>query len=240
VPKNIVQFWDSPLDIPDDVQACMDSWRPLRSAGFELTCFDTNSARRFVADNMEARHLKAFDACYHPAMQSDYFRLCYIAKRGGCYVDADDFYSGQTLNPLFSDGRLKLRPLCYDIASDAMVPPAAFTRPQADSKTWIFYVNNNPLVGPPSHPIVVRALHRATNILGGLAPGDLPEIQSTTGPGNLTASLVAQALVSDATDSELALMILPDWEQFATSVWPLSYRSDARNWRLSNRKRFLR
>lgn len=35
------------------------------------------------------------------------------------------------------------------------------------------------------------------------------------------------------------LMILSHWERFAKSVWPLNYRADARNGRLSNRKAFL-
>ncbi|HEY3382640.1 MAG TPA: hypothetical protein VGK32_12775 [Vicinamibacterales bacterium] len=218
----------------------MDSWRQLRSAGFVLTCFDDTSARRFVADNLEARHLEALDACYHPAMRSDYFRLCYIGLRGGCYVDVDDVYSGQSLDALFDDGCLKLHPLCYDVPSVTMVPSEVFTRPGADSQNWIFYFNNNPLIAPPGHAIVLRALERSTGILNGIASGELPEIQSTTGPGNLTASLVAQALICDEADTSLALTILQNWNRFATSVWPLSYRADARNWRLSNRKHFLR
>jgi hypothetical protein len=218
----------------------MDSWYQLRSAGFALTCFDDSSARRFVGDEMDARHLKALDACYHPAMRSDYFRLCYIGLHGGCYVDADDVYSGQSLDALFDDGCLKLHPLCYDALSDAMVPPEVFTRPGTDSQSWIFYFNNNPLIAPRGHQIVLRALERSTTILNGMASGELPEIQSTTGPGNLTASLVAQALICDETDTSLALMIVPNWKRFATSVWPLSYRADGRNWRLSNRKHVLR
>lgn len=36
------------------------------------------------------------------------------------------------------------------------------------------------------------------------------------------------------------LVVLRDWESFAVSRWPLSYRSDARNWRFSNQQRFRR
>lgn len=240
VPKTIIQFWDNPSEIPHDVRICMESWQQLRSAGFALAHFDDASARRFVADNMESRHLKGLDACYHPAMRSDYFRLCYIGLRGGCYVDADDIYRGQSLGMLFDDGRLKLQPLCYDVLSDAMVPPEVFTRLGAASQSWIFYFNNNPLIAPAEHPIVLRALDRSTSILNEMGLGELPEIQSTTGPGNLTASLVAQALICSETDTPLPLMIVSNWERFARSVWPLNYRADARNWRLSNRKPFLR
>jgi hypothetical protein len=241
VPRTIIQFWHDPLDIPNDVQRCMESWHPLRDAGFKLLYFDDSSAQRFVADNLEPRHLKAFAGCYHPAMRSDYFRLCYIGLRGGCYVDADDVYNGRCLDVLFRDGRLKLHPLCYDVLSDTMVHRDVFTRSGADSTKWIFYFNNNPLIAPARDPVILRALERSTQLLTeAAAPGNLPEIQSTTGPGNLTASLVAQALVCDETRTSLALMVISNWDDFATSVWPLSYRADARNWRLSNRRRIVR
>lgn len=235
-PKTIIQFWDNPRELPDDVRICMNSWQPLRNAGFTLACYDDSSARRFLADNLEPRHLSAFAACYHPAMRADYFRLCYIGLRGGCYVDADDVYNGKELDAFFEDRRLKLHPLCYDVLSGTMVPPDVFTIRGADSKNWIFYFNNNPLIAPPEHPIILLALARATEILTTIPADEVPEIQSTTGPGNLTASLVTQALICDETGADLALLVVPNWERYATSVWPLSYRADARNWRLSNRK----
>lgn len=240
IPRRIVQFWDDPLDLPADVRTCMDTWQSLRSVGFSVECFDDSSAKHFIARNMEARHLQAFDACYHPAMRSDYFRMCYIGSLGGCYVDADDVYSGDSLVTLFEDGCLKLNPLCYDVLSGSMVPPDVFSRAEAETPHWIFYFNNNPIISPPGHPVVLRALERSTKLLNAISFGDLPEVQSTTGPGNLTASLVAQSLICNETDSRLPLTVLPNWEQFANSVWPLSYRTDARNWRLSNRKGFLR
>ncbi len=218
----------------------MDSWLQLERAGFAVLRFDDASARRFVVDHLEAHHLRALDACYHPAMRSDYFRLCYISVRGGCYVDADDSYRGEGIAEFFEGPFLTLRPLCYDCASHSMVPPHVFARHRADSQAWIFYFNNNPLISPPRHPVVVRARERATRLLNDHTSGELPDIQSTTGPGNLTASVVAEALVSDQTKSPLSLRIAANWEEVATSVWPLSYRTDRRNWRLSNRQHFSR
>lgn len=60
VPKTIVQFWDTATNIPEDVQACMNSWTLLGDAGFAIECFDDWSARRFIANNWGLRHLKAF------------------------------------------------------------------------------------------------------------------------------------------------------------------------------------
>lgn len=240
VPKTIIQFWHDPFDVPDDVRLCMESWQQVRDAGFRLAYFDDSSARRFVAENLGSRHLKAFAGCYHPAMRADYFRLCYIGLRGGCYVDADDVYNGARLDGLFKDGRLKLQPLCYDALSNRMVPPDVFTRSGADSEKWIFYFNNNPLITPARDPVILRALERSTQILTEAALEGLPEIQSTTGPGNLTASLVAHALTCEESGASLALTVISNWDEFATSVWPLSYRADERNWRLSNRQRTVR
>lgn len=236
-PRTIVQFWDDLDRLPGDVRECIESWRRLEERGFELLLFDDDGARDFIARRLGPRHEKAYDRCYHPAMQSDYFRLCYILVKGGCYLDADDVHRGPAVQHLFGDGRLRIQPLCYDIATDQMVPPSTFTKPGADASTWIFYFNNNPLLASRGHPIVERALANATKALERAFPGDeLPEIQSTTGPGNLTRSIFE--LAREHGETERALLVLPDWEDIATSRWPLSYRCDARNWRLSNRREY--
>lgn len=35
-PKRIVQFWNDLQRLPEDVKACMDSWKQLKRIGFEL------------------------------------------------------------------------------------------------------------------------------------------------------------------------------------------------------------
>ncbi|HEY3119799.1 MAG TPA: hypothetical protein VGL15_04190, partial [Vicinamibacteria bacterium] len=34
VPKTIIQFWDDPFEMPDDVGACMRTWHYLTRAGY--------------------------------------------------------------------------------------------------------------------------------------------------------------------------------------------------------------
>jgi hypothetical protein len=166
-------------------------------------------------------------------MRSDYFRLCYIFRYGGLYVDADDVYNGVGLRSFFEDGRLKVQPLCYDVAGGGMVPAEIFREPHERASSWIFYVNNNPLVAPPFHPIVRLALARATSLLvGGQRRFD---VQATTGPGNLTRCLVRHALAAEASQpGPRDFQLLSDWDEVATSRWPLSYRDDERNWRRWN------
>lgn len=233
IPKVIVQFWDDLETLPADVAECMATWEPLAALGYRRELFDDSSGRRFILENFSAREVAAFDRCGHPAMRCDYFRMCYIACRGGFYVDADDVYSGADCAFLFADARLKVQPLCFDTVTEEMVAADAYLRHSPPSPTWIYYVNNNPIVAPPAHPIVRAALARATRIL--LDPGTrMPGVQSTTGPGNLTASLVAHDVACERAGSVRDYVLLPNWDQIAISRWPLSYRADVRNWRLWN------
>lgn len=235
-PRRIVQFWDDLGRLPQDVKACMESWKKLEQSGFELRVFDAGSAREFIRIHLGSRYESAFDKCYHPSMQSDYFRYCYIFIEGGFYADADDVYLGTTIGNLFTDGRLKLQPFCYDIATAQMVPPSVFLNPGANELGWIFYFNTTPLIAVRNHPIIERALLNATISLEQKSKGELPEVQATTGPGNLTRSVFE--VVADESCPEEVLLVVHDWEKISISKWPLSYRSDKRNWRLSNQQAY--
>ena len=230
IPKVIVQFWHARAELPRDVRACLDSWRALESEGFSIVLFDQEEARHFIAGAFGDRHVRAYDVCYHPAMRCDYFRLCYILANGGFYADADDVYQGANCEELFADTRLKVQALCYDMSTDTMVSPDVFFHQRKSSASWIFYVNNNPIVAPAGHPVVQFALDRATLVL--LSSRERPGIQSTTGPGNFTASLVRHAIASAGQGIDRDFMIMGDWEKIAVTQWPLSYRNDKRNWRL--------
>lgn len=191
--------------------------------------FDDTSARRFIEDRFSAQHLRAFDRCVHPAMRADYFRLCFMLRFGGLYVDADDEYQGADIEPLIGRCWLQLQVLCYDTASDSMVDAVeALADTTATERT--FYVNNNPLIAGRGHPVIARALERSTTVL--LATrGVNHDIQSLTGPGNLTASLVAHAVEQGADGEPRDFELLTSWEKVAVSKWPLDYRADGRNWR---------
>ena len=235
IPRRIVQYWHDLQALPADVQECMDSWSRWESNGFEYRIFDARSAARFIEQSLGKGHLRAFMRCYHPAMQADYFRLCYLGINGGMYVDADDVCISKDISELFVGSCLKVQPLCYDIASDSMVQSEVFLQAGASREGLIFYVNNNPLIAFGGDPIVSRALERATLRLNFAAEGELPEIQSTTGPGNM--SRIIFELGARFAD-EPRVTILRNWDSIGISKWPLSYRADGRNWRISNGQRF--
>lgn len=235
-PKRIVQFWDDLDRLPLDVKECMASWKILEQSGFEIQVFDENSTREFIRVHLGSRYEKAFNKCYHPSMKSDYFRYSYIYIMGGFYIDADDVYHGGSLDNLFIDGRLKLQPFCYDIATAQMVPPSVFVDIGSVNLNWIYYFNTTPMIAGPNHPIIEHALRNATEALEQELDGELPEVQATTGPGNLTRSIFE--VISEGSCPEETIVVMHDWEKFSTSKWPLSYRNDKRNWRLSNQQTY--
>jgi len=235
VPKTIVQFWNDLAKLPDDVRECISTWSRWKTSGFAHRVFDTEGAAQFIGRSLGPDHARAFTRCYHPAMQADYFRLCYLFVEGGMYVDADDVCIASDISSLFDGGSLKVQPLCYDIGSDSMVSPRDFLQPGANDEGWIFYFNNNPLIAYQGDPVVERALERATQLLNSAADGEFPEIQATAGPGNLSRAVFELGAAFAGDDQ---VQILTDWDSIAVSGWPLSYRRDTRNWRLSNGKPF--
>jgi len=229
IPRVIVQFWDSSA-VPPDVKECIASWQPLTCNGFTQVLFDAGQARNFIEAELGGRFLDAFDRCEHPAMQCDFFRLCYLVRNGGFYVDADEVYQGGDCSSLFDDGRLQLQPMCFDTSKRCMIESGVFLKRRVCPTEWIFYVNNNPLIAPPSHPVIRLALERSTQLL--LTRTDRRfDVQEMTGPGNLTASLIRHAIASDSSGEPRDFRFLHRWGTISVSPWGLSYRDDERNWR---------
>lgn len=162
-------------------------------------------------------------------MRADYFRLCFMLRVGGLYVDADDEYQGADVEPLITSGQLWLQPLCYSIASDSMVDVAHALGDTAGAAR-IFYVNNNPLIAGPGHPVIAAALERSTDLLLAASRANR-DVQSLTGPGNLTACLVSHAVQQAAGGKTRDFEFLTGWDAVAVSKWPLAYRAGERNWR---------
>src|SRR5262249_42863738 len=161
IPRRLVRYWHDPNDLPDDVRACLESWDRLAGEGFEIHLFNDVSAVDYIARHYGQREVQAFARCHHPAMRSDYLRLCYILAEGGMYVDADDVLLGDGWRRLFLDSKLKLQPLCYDIAAGRMTASADIWEPDLPSGNRVFYVNNDPIAAPANHPVLIRALTRA-------------------------------------------------------------------------------
>lgn len=229
IPRNLVRFWHDHSALPEDVAACMSTWERLANDGFTIHTFDDAAAHRYISERYGQLHAEAFLRCSHPAMRSDYLRLCVLLSEGGLYVDCDDVLLNDGWTRLLEDGRLKLQPLCYDISAGGMMDSASIWQRDLPAGERNFYVNNDPIAGPAGHPILLRALLRATDLL--LRAEGRPEIQATTGPGNLTTTVAAHARELLARGDALDFSLIRDWETIAEMRWDLSYRGDERNWR---------
>jgi hypothetical protein len=229
IPRSLVRYWHEPDDIPPDVVRCLTTWLPLRDEGIEFRFFGDAAARAYIAERFDERAVAAFDRCHHPAMRSDFFRMCFILADGGLYIDADDVLLGNEWRKIFDDRRLLVQPLAYDLTLHAMVPMEELGNVDLPTSNRIFYVNNNPIAAPPRHRVVQRALERSIDTL--LRNDSDLEIQSTTGPGNLTASLAAHARILAISGEPADFQIMLDWHTISEPFWDLEYRNDARNWR---------
>lgn len=229
IPRKLVRFWHDNSNVPDDVAACMSTWDRLVDHGFALQTFDDNSADHYIRERHGSREAAAFRRCAHPAMRCDYLRLCVLLDEGGLYVDCDNVLLCDGWTRLFEDDRLKLQPLCYDISAGGMMPSADIWQTDLTGGELNFYVNNDPIAAPPGHPVLRRALDRATGLL--LSGDDRPEIQATTGPGNLTTVLAAHAHALLIRGGALDFSLIRGWDEISEMRWDLSYRGDMRNWR---------
>jgi mannosyltransferase OCH1-like enzyme len=214
VPRRILQFWDQET-IPADVQDCMTSWRGIPN--FDHVIFDDIRAREFIRVECEARHLEAYDLCNHPAMKSDLFRLAYLYRQGGVYIDADDTYEGSNINPLFDeDGLFRLRSVSFKTA--ASDPPA------------VIY-NNNPIFCVANDEILRKALERATMIMLSLGKRDFYNMLVITGPLNLSIAVYATALDCIANGTDFRFHPIIGWDDVAKKSGNMEYQKTTRNWR---------
>ena len=225
IPKVIIQYWDSCDSIPNDVLKCMETWKKFANNKVKYILYNKESARKFIEYNLKQKNVKAFDNCIHPALQADYFRLCYILVKGGAYIDSDDICLHDNIDYFFEGGRLKVQALCYDLKLEQMVNTnEAYNNKFMEER--VYYVNNNPLIAPPNNPIIKRALKTATeNLLKKLDR----DFQAISGPGNLVNSII-WFYIKDKNFYK-NIEILTDWDEKVVSKWPLDYRNDMRNWR---------
>lgn len=220
----VMQFWDTPI-IPDDVQLCMQTWR---NSGIRVHTFNNEQAREFICTHYDRPHSQAYDRCYHPAMKCDYFRLCYLLKWGGCYVDADELYLGSGLQELLQDCRLKLHPLGYNPSIKRMVPRQTMMTDRNPASDTHFYLANSPIITPPGHPVIALALERACRLLHTQVR---PPIHGTTGPGNLSAALVQHLSTLQLAGQPWDFEIILHWPAISRHVSHMVYKTDRRNWR---------
>ncbi|WP_299259730.1 glycosyltransferase [uncultured Kushneria sp.] len=98
--RSIVQYWDNPETLTDDVRDSLDNWSRVK--GFNHVLYNREQARAFINTHFPINFLKAFDLSLHPAQEADLFRLAYLYLNGGVYVDID-FLPKETFSNLMLD-----------------------------------------------------------------------------------------------------------------------------------------
>jgi Flp pilus assembly protein TadD len=209
----IVQFWDAD-EPPADVAAAMGSWAEANPQ-FRHQVFSASRARSFVAAQHGARAAAAFDACHHPAMKSDFFRVAYLVTHGGIYVDADD----RCVRPV--------APLAAALTSNVFAACAS-----ADAAP---YVLNGFLAARPQTRVMIAALEEMVRgIEVSVRAGRRADIWHATGPGLITRAL-ARAMTDPSQPAEpIVLLSLRHYRSFAATDESMAYKSTAAgNWRLA-------
>jgi hypothetical protein len=203
----LVQFWDQPQP-PADVQQVMDSW-VRHNPGLPLARFHAASARDYLA-GVGAEALAAFDACRHPAMQSDVLRMVFLARHGGIWADVDE----GCLRPV-SDWLARLPRVGLLAAFSDEIP---------------YYVHSYVMAAPPGSGVMARLVARMLPPLVSAARrGQALRIWEATGPG-----LVTRAVAAEADPAAVALLEPGYFRSFVGLVEDLAYRrTRAGNWRLA-------
>lgn len=222
IPKHVVQFWDSP-DPPDDVRAAMDGLRAINpDFTFQLEC--DASARAFIQDHYGAEITALYDACPHPAMRSDFWRLCHLNLKGGIYIDADvvarapltDITRGTDFRTLLS----------YSVGSP-----------------WC--LDNDVLIQEAGHPLMRHIMETMfQRVRHVLETGSFENVWVSTGPGAMvvgTMNWIARALHGHEIPfsginrflsiAGLAFVPHPQVEQTLDTCAPFAYQNTDANWR---------
>ena len=220
----IMQFWDQPVP-PADVLASLESWR---IAGPPLARFSDAAASDWLHDHYGQEVLAAYRHCHHPAMRSDLFRLAWLLRLGGLYVDADDAYGSPGPLPGFEAG-LVLLPLAQ--FGGTIVPMAEGLAARAAGEHVGFFANNAPLYARAGHPVLQAALEGALGHLRRcMAQGVRGDIHAHTGPFNLSLAMVAHlaGCYRAGREPDVALRVKWPWLR---PFLPMDYKQGPRNWR---------
>ena len=205
-----MQFWGG-MAVPDDVVRTMASWQQ-RNPGTPHLVFSSSSARTFIAAHSAPEVLDCYDRATHPAMQSDIFRLAFLAAKGGIYIDADEECR---------------RPLDDIQAAMQHVEFAAWLAPETPP-----YVYNGFLASHPGCRIIAWALEEAVRgVTFALEKPGRIDIWQLTGPGLMTRA-VGRFVVQPEFRGRAMLLTNQEYRAFGATK-DLAYKETKQgNWRL--------
>jgi hypothetical protein len=212
IPRHIVQYWDS-VPPPDDVGVLIKEWATTR--GYLHRLINDTEARRFLKAHFDGSVQEAYEAAPHVASRSDIFRLAWLARHGGLYVDADERRCEDVSQLVPSDAGLVIN------WSDAETP----------------CINNWFFAARPNHPLVWSQLRLGVSrVLRARERGMGLSAWILTGPGVTTMCLLDTVCSPNGSESGLSDVRMhsePTFRTIVSNVWELAYKEDpATNWKL--------
>lgn len=214
IPSVIVQFWDSSA-VPEDVGQAIATWRDHNS-DFEHRLFDAPGARGFIGEAHGEAAVRAFDRCHHPAMKADFFRVAYLLKEGGIYIDADDACVRpiRTLVQAIGDARF-----AASVSGDAAP-----------------YVHNWFLAAAPGTAILRSAMAEMIAIIEHLhIAGGRADIWHTSGPGLITRAVARALAEAPEAGGDAIFLTTQQYRGYSATQEDLAYKkTPVGNWRRSD------
>lgn len=210
VPRRIVQYWNTP-EPPEALLGMIDSWRSV--PGWEHEMFDRRAALDYLRRDCGPKWARAFSLANNPAQESDFLRLCILARKGGVYADADDILTGP-LAPMIDRG-------------------AGFV---AVLEPGLSVIGNNFMAAAPGHPLILLAAKMAR---GALLARSNETTWSKTGPGLLTraAALYLARQAETGAAADVAFLRFDDILGRLAIHNNAPHKRKAGDWRQSSRPR---
>ena len=200
----LFQFWDS--NIPEPVEKLTQGVAQMNDE-FAYLLFDDDGASDFISCEYGADTLEYYRSCVIPAMRADLFRYCYLAKRGGIYVDAD-YLAVSSLQPfVMADWKGCLYKRERGLANGMM-----YFRHPAD---------------PLAEKILELALHNIANRVSN-------NVWSATGPGVLQA--LHADVSNEALFTGIHFMEEPEFAEYFKPAPYLDYKADDSHWLVARQK----
>lgn len=202
VPRQILQYWNSPVP-PADIGQIMQSWQ--QAEGFCYRAFNRETARQYLLRHLGPDWAKALRNAGSPAEESDYFRLCHLMLEGGIYADCDDWLQG--------DAGALLR---YPAGLVLFVEPFGT-------------LANNVMIAAPRHPVIVWAAAAARRAL---LERHNDSTWAKVGPGLLTRAVAWYLRQMQAEGRPPDMALPERWELGAVVQYhtPLPYKRSKAYW----------
>lgn len=199
----VFQFWDHAP--PAEISAAMAAWRNAAEDGYAV--YDAASAETYIGQVAGAAEARLFNAAPHPAIQSDYFRLCRLMAEGGLYVDAD----------------ARLRPGMSGVRAALAGRTAIWMRTRAPAMS----IANGFLAAPANAPLVVEAFAEASRRL---ADSTSRHVFEYAGPTLMTET----ALRLHGAGALGPVLAMTDDEVSSRAMTQIDarYKADNRNWHI--------